>query len=214
MTVFIDKYLKLHGLCVLGQLATEPKDGLPPDAEHIVLIGPDVEMWRIFSASSFANDGEDNPLDRWSYHVLSDVADAVGGRALFPFGGPPHRPFIDWAQRSGRVWVSPVGLLVHDTAGLFASFRGAIALSGPPELPKQAPAKPCNSCEKPCVGACPVNALRPGFYDVPACKSHVASAAGTACRTQGCAVRRACPVGRSARGDAQSAFHMRAFIGA
>jgi epoxyqueuosine reductase QueG len=136
----------------------------------------------------------------------------VGGVAVFPFGGPPWLPFMAWARRTGRVWDSPVGLLVHGEAGLFVSFRGALAL--PDAVPVPPPmARPCETCAAPCLDACPVGALGGAGYDVPACHAFLETDPGADCLDRGCAVRRVCPVGAGLRPEAQSAFHMAAFHG-
>ena len=119
---------------------------------------------------------------------------------------------LQWAVDSGRCWPSPVGLLVHDEAGLFLSFRGALAL--PDRLDLAAPpTRPCDTCAAPCTTACPVSALAERqAYDVSRCQAHVASPEGAACR-QGCLVRRACPVAKDfQRRTEQSTFHMSAFM--
>jgi hypothetical protein len=136
----------------------------------------------------------------------------LGAKALFPFGGPPWRPFYAWALRSGRAWASPVRLLVHDRAGLMISYRGAIALRSRIALPAPLAEPPCAGCARPCLGACPVGALGPEGYDVPACRAHVASPEGAACRTGGCRVRMACPPAAAfGLPEAQRAHHMEAF---
>ena len=208
----IDISLVEHGLQRLGMLHAETSDNLPQGTGTLVLVGPSAKMWPIFEKSAFAADKAANPLDRWSYHVLSGVAQNLGARALFPFGGPPFLPFISWAAQSGSCWPSPVGLLVHETAGLFVSFRGALAFDETFERDAATPRNPCLSCHRPCLDACPVGALGAQGYDVPGCKSYLASQ-GTDCMAAGCAVRRACPVGAEARTPEQSAFHMRAFLG-
>lgn len=180
------------------------------DGDSLVLIGPDEPaFWPIFQDSPEMADGAPDPLDRWSRRVLSAVADQVGGTAEFPFGGPPYAPFYSWAVASGRAWPSPIGFLVHDRAGLFVSFRGAIRVDA--RLPADPASQPCATCAAPCTTACPVGAFD-GGYDVTACKAHVTSPAGLACRTGGCLARRACPVGQGQRLPAQSAFHMEAFL--
>ena len=200
-----------HGLQLLGHAPLLAEDGLDPAYRSLVLLGPDEPgFWPLFTASAEYADGAADPLDRWSARVIGGIAEAAGGQALFPFGGPPYHPFIGWALRSGRAWQSPVGLLVHETAGLFVSFRGAIALPDPaPDAPGRG--SPCDHCAaQPCRTACPVDAFGGGAYDVPACKAHLARGAGAPCRG-GCLVRRACPVGAGQRPALQSAFHMEAF---
>jgi hypothetical protein len=201
-----------QALFVSGRVTLAPDDGLAPGLRSLALLSPEEpRFWPLFRTSPEATDGRPDPLDRWSERTITAIAQQVGGTALFPFGGPPYRPFIAWAKRSGRAHGSPVGLLVHDRAGLFISYRGAIAL--PTAAPQEdLPASPCGGCSRPCLTACPVSAFATGSYDVPACKAHVRSDAGTDCRTGGCLVRRACPVGQDRRLADQSAFHMDAFL--
>ncbi len=205
--------LRPHGLAVLGAFHPEAGDGVPGDCGTLVMAGPDgAAFWRVFQDSAEFADGATDPLNRWSERVLGGVAETLGAEALFPFGGPPWLPFIAWAKRTGRAWSSPVGLLVHEDAGLFVSYRGALALRGRVALHGPGVA-PCPSCAKPCLSACPVGALTGEGYDVPACKAWIATEAGRECLERGCAVRRACPVGDGLRPEAQSAFHMAAFRG-
>lgn len=196
---------RLNALTVVGALHPEPN-------QTILLLGPDEpDFWKVFSASPEFNDGNPNPIDRWSERVVNALGTQFSARAVFPFGGPPYHPFIDWALRSRSVWQSPVQLLVHNTSGLFVSFRGALIIDERLELP--APEQsPCETCaEKPCLSACPAAALTSDGYDVSRCHEYLDTAAGAECLNNGCLVRRACPIGRNKRLPSQSAFHMRAF---
>lgn len=194
--------LRPYGLRVLGHTV---------DDGTLALIGPDEpDFWPIFESSAEYGDGSADPLDRWSRRVLDHVAAQVDGEALFPFGGPPYNPFYTWAVETGRAWPSPIGFLVHETAGLYVSFRGAIRLIASVAADTGA-VRPCDSCVRPCQTACPVGAFDNG-YDVAACKTHVASPEGHVCRTQGCRARAACPVGQGLRRPEQAAFHMEAFL--
>lgn len=205
----ISATLARQGLCILGTCTTQDADDLPHDGS-IVLIGPDEpHFWPLFTQSSEYQDGAANPMDRWSKRILDKFASDLDARALYPFGDPPFLPFFTWAQRSGRFWPSPIHFLVHDTAGLFVSFRGALLIKE--KVPLSAAKQPCIDCDAPCKTACPVGAFREG-YNVPNCKSHIASVAGTPCMIEGCAARRACPVGASRRLPAQAAFHMESFL--
>jgi epoxyqueuosine reductase QueG len=179
----------------------------------MILLGPDgADFWRVFRASPEFHDARPDPLDRWSERVTGGLGQALGAKALYPFGGPPHLPFIAWAMRSGSAWASPVGLLVHETAGLFVSYRGALALPQRIDLPATG-ARPCDTCDRPCLDACPAGALGAEGYDVPRCHDWLDADGGRDCMNLGCAVRRACPVGRDMRRAAQSTFHMAAFHG-
>jgi hypothetical protein len=196
---------------LLGPLGLRRLGDCPDGDTTITLIGPDEPaFWPIFEQTPEYQDGRPDPLDRWSRRVLTEVAATLQAEPLFPFGGPPFAPFFTWAQSSRRFWASPIGFLVHDDAGLFVSFRGAIRWAQAAEI--ASPAQPCSTCAgHPCATACPVGAFKDG-YDVAACKAHVASPAGVDCRNGGCLARRACPVGQGARLPAQAAFHMEAFL--
>jgi len=184
------------------------------DRHTVALIGPDepAGFWEHFTASPEWADGAADPMDRWSARVIRAMAVALDAEALFPFGGPPWLPFQSWAVRTGRIHESPVRLLVHDTAGLWVSFRGALRVPGLVELPP-APPNPCDDCAtKPCLSACPAHALGAPGYDLAACHAFLDTGAGRDCLVAGCRVRAACPVSRRfARLAAQSEFHMSRF---
>jgi len=203
-------------LSVLGILDISDDPDTPAQSNRLALLGPAPDsFWPAFQRSEEARDGKADPIDRWSRRVIGNWACDLKGKALFPFGGPPYRPFLRWAMESGRAWASPVGPLVHDHFGLMVSYRGAIALDMPFELPT-AGVNPCTTCDgKPCLSACPVGALGAGNYDVSGCKSHISSDAGADCLSAGCLVRCACPISLGAgRNPAQSAYHMKLFLGA
>lgn len=207
--------LRVQQLDIFGAFHPLAADTLPSGTKTLLLLGPhEPEFWPNFTASPEYRDGTPDPLDRWSKRVVTPWAAAQNATALFPSDGPPYAPFIQWARRSGRTWESPVGLLVNDVAGLFVSFRAAVALPVHIDLPATGP-NPCVTCAKPCQTACPVNALTggdAGGYDVATCKSYLNSAAGNACMETGCLVRSACPAGQQyGRLAEQSAFHMAAF---
>ncbi|WP_425037382.1 ferredoxin [Primorskyibacter sp. S187A] len=196
-----------HALTTLGVMQD--------DGRSHVLVGTGAAFWPLFTASLEYQDGASDALDRWSQRIMPMIAEQTGAQGVvYPFGGPPYAPFIRWAFESGETFPSPVGMLVHARAGFWISFRGALVFDR--EIDAAALASPCPTCAAPCTTACPVGALAPDQdYDVPRCKAHVASDAGRDCREGGCLVRRVCPVGqRFGRDPEQTAFHMRAFMGA
>lgn len=199
------KGLSAQGLFVMG--------GFHEGRGTTLLLGAGPGLWPVFTAAPEHADGAPDPLDRWSKRVIGARAAAMGARATYPSDGPPYAPFTDWALRTGRFWRSPVGMLVHDVAGLMISIRGALHLPARAELPAPQGANPCPACPAPCRTACPVDALKGETYDVAACKDHLRRPAGADCREAGCRARRACPVSRAfGRDPAQSAFHMEAFL--
>lgn len=211
MLAQIEALAAMQHLAVLGGFAAGPEDGLPAGTKTLLLLGPrEPGFWPHLTAQP--EWGADDPVDRWSRRAIGTMACDLGAKALFPFGGPPYHPFYKWALKSGRCWDSPVRLLVHDQAGLFVSFRGAIALKEVVDLPP-APPKPCDTCAaKPCLTACPTGALTGAGYDLPKCHTFLNTVAGQDCMTTGCAVRRACPLSLAyARMPEQSAYHMGQF---
>lgn len=203
------------GLNVLGGFSTEPSDigTVAPSVKSIAMIGPDEpRFWPIFNKSSEYRDGLPDPMDRWSSRVLNDIGQRFELDVYFPFGGPPYVPFYQWALRTGRVFASPTRLLVHDKAGLFVSFRGALGFSV--DVNFSASHSPCTGCDAPCMNTCPVKAFDGESYDTIACNTEIRQGDRLSCLTRGCAARRACPVSQNyGRLEAQSNFHMKNFTG-
>lgn len=136
-------------------------------------------------------------------------------RVLFPFERP-YLPFVRWAMRAKAAHSSPLGLLIHRKFGLWRAYRGALLFKDEMALPPPDESKnPCDSCgEKPCLGACPVNAFDGLEYDASRRLADLASAAGKECLSFGCAGRNACMKGTECRyGQEQMRFHMQAFAG-
>ncbi|MEE9428498.1 MAG: ferredoxin [Paracoccaceae bacterium] len=200
-------------LAIFGVAQANPKDPVPPQTKSIILLGPkEPGFWPYITRQAEFLDKGPDPVDRWSRRVITRLADELDATPVLPFGGPPYSPFISWALASGSAWTSPVSLLVHASAGLFLSFRGALAL--PYAVQPPPPAKqPCNACSaQPCLTACPAGAIDQGGYDLDRCHDYLNTDAGQDCLTNGCAVRRACPVSKTyARLPEQSAHHMKAF---
>jgi hypothetical protein len=209
----VEALLKPHHLAVMGGFHAKDDASLPKGAQTLLLIGPaEPRFWPHLKAQPEWQSGAADPIDRWSRRVIGEIAYAAQAEAIFPFGGAPWHPFYQWALRSGRAWDSPVRLLVHDQMGLFASYRGALALRDALTLPPSAE-NPCDTCAtKPCLTACPVQALSSGGYDLAACHDFLDKSNGADCMNHGCNARRACPVSQAyARLSEQSAFHMRQF---
>lgn len=199
---------------VRGGFHPAPADAVPGSPGTLVMVGnAGPRMWAAFRATVPTPAGPD-PLDAWTREVLSGVARDLGATALFPFDGPPYLPFQRWAMRAEAVFPSPIGPLIHPVFGLWHAYRAALLFAGRITLPERAPGvSPCEGCaEKPCLTACPVGALAPGAYDVPACVGFLDGPAGADCLGRGCTARRACPVGREyVYAPAQAAFHMAHF---
>ncbi len=205
----IEALANAEALTVSGIVQSTNEKPLPNGAASLLLLSPlEPAFWGHFQNSPEASDGEPDPIDRWSTRVISALADTINGEAFFPFGGPPYHPFYSWALASGEVYASPVALLTSKRAGLFTSFRGAIALGE--RLEGELVPSPCPSCTEPCTTSCPVNAMGPMGYDVPKCHAFLYTEAGKDCLLNGCRARRSCPAGENRLAE-QSAHHMSYF---
>lgn len=210
----ITKTIAPHGLAISGAFHPDVND--ISNAKTLILLSPSTTFWNTFKTSTEYTDNTPNPIDRWSTRVISDIAIQLNARPQFPFGGPPYAPFLDWAKQSGRAYSSPLGMLVHDTHGMMISYRGALAFDHKITLPAPQSASPCLVCTtKPCLSACPVNAITPEHgYDVATCHAHLDTAQGETCMTQACHIRTSCPVSVAVKREtAHNLLHMRAFKG-
>jgi hypothetical protein len=206
--------IRRAGFTPFGWFEPLASDNVPHDARFVILVGnagPD--MFRRFARE---RDYTSAKIDDWTRDELGTLADDLSARVVFPFDKPPL-PFLTWARRAGAGHVSPLGLNIHPTYGLWHAFRAALLFPVAFDLPKQsAGAHPCESCaDKPCLSACPVNAFDGTTYNVSACASHLETPEGQDCMTGGCLARRACPVGKGfTYHPVQVQFFMRAFIAA
>lgn len=195
----------------LGWFAPGQNDRVPQGTAFMILIGnAGPEMFRRFSR-------ERTPalatLDAWTKATVDVLAEDLSATAIYPFDTPPA-PFLTWARAANAGHISPLGLNIHPTYGLWHAYRAALLFPVAFDLPRlSAGAHPCESCaEKPCLSSCPVGAFDGTGYDYKSCGRHVLSEAGQDCMTGGCLARLACPVGRGyAYAPAQMQFHMRAF---
>jgi hypothetical protein len=208
------------GLALRGGFLLEESErtGALAQARFVILLGMvGARQWPAFASSPEAADDAPHPLDRWSRRVATALAVRFGAAALFPFEGPPYWPFQAWARRAEPVYPSPLGMLIHPRFGLWHSYRAALALAEPVDLPaREEAASPCATCvEKPCLTACPVGAFSTEGYDVAACADWLRGSRGDACLDGGCRTRAACPVGPEyAQAPDQIRFHMAAFLAA
>ncbi|MGD0502069.1 MAG: hypothetical protein ABSD02_04970 [Steroidobacteraceae bacterium] len=207
------------GLAVRGAFHPKPGEldgGFSPSLTVVLLGFTGGLQWDHFARAPEAQDGLPHPLDRWSRRAIGSLAREFDAVDVYPSGTPAAPlPFQRLALRCEPVHQSPIGLLIHPRWGLWHAYRGALLLPLLMELPPPASGvHPCASCQtQPCLTSCPVDAFRPGAFELGACVEHVLSDAGRECREHGCLARRACPVGSEFRyGDDQARFHMRAFL--
>ena len=201
------------GFLMRGGFHPAGDDTVPGTPATLVLVGnAGPAMWDAFSA---ARRDEAAPLDSWTRRTLDPVAAAFGATAVYPFDGPPHHPFQQWAKRSEAVHPAPIGALIHPDYGLWHAYRGALLFNEPLDLPTREVAdSPCSVCKaRFCMRTCPVQAFIPGRYDVASCTGHLGGPAGLDCLEKGCKARRSCPIGLDyLYGPDQMRFHMERFL--
>ena len=208
---FLDFFLSPHGLRTLGAFHPNNKDCNLKNIRTMVLIGPDEpNFWQIFKESCEFKDGLKDPLDRWSLRVINRLAEQLDAISFFPFGEGETMPFVKWALRTGQSFISPVNFLVHVDLGLFVSFRGALGFEQKLHITELTKGYPCEECTRPCIVACPAEAISLNSYDDSKCREYLKRQADKLCDL-GCMVRRSCPVGQDKRLSEQSKFHMCAF---
>lgn len=217
----LDRVLAAAGFLCLGRFLPSEDSQVPPLAggdrpTELMLIGSTgPALWPCLLESPEWADGTADPLDRYTLRVLSAIARQHGFEAVFPFQGPPYRPFQQWALSCGGFSPSPMGVLAHCDYGPWAGFRAAFMRAGPCDAPGATERSgPCKTCkDKPCIAACPANALSlSGGYDVPACRDQLAASPDLDCWS-GCLARRACPYGTPHRQNPDNArFHMESFL--
>ncbi|WP_395175375.1 hypothetical protein [Roseibium alexandrii] len=194
-----------------------PETGTGSTSKTLLIIGSTGPgLWPAFKSAPEAEDGQPDPMDRYTRRVLSKIADGFGFQPLFPFDGPPYHPFQKWALKCGGFSQSPFGLLTHTRYGPWAGLRAAFLSADDPDIPTpRETLGPCVTCqEKPCLTACPVDAIQLDTgYDVPRCLEYLGRTQDTGCWS-GCQARKACPVGQHhAPDEANGRFHMKSFVG-
>jgi hypothetical protein len=219
--------LALQGLILRGGLAFGSSESRPAGptgvpASVVLLAGnAGARYWRHFRQWLQTQPVNlINPLDTWSREIIGAIASEFGGLAASP-SDRPFLPFQQWAMRAEGLRPSPLGILMHPQYGLWHAWRGALIfgegdVANEVRALNQAPAHPIHLCdlciEKPCTKTCPVAAHSGAGFDYQSCLSHVRSARGAQCRTDGCLDRNACPYGAEWRYPAEvQAFHMKAF---
>ena len=122
-------------------------------------------------------------------------------RAVLP-GNRAVLNFAHMGEMAGLGTVSPgVGKLIHPKYGPWVDILCAVLVVGQPfgadwERPVQPSFQPCLTCARPCVQACPAQVHDgQGKSDMLGCAQH----RHTGGCTQGCDVRRACPIGAEYR---------------
>lgn len=165
------------------------------------------EYWQHVQArNGKQGSGKGRPLQAYAVERIRDLAGGlqaggIGCRVVLPERDRSVN-FPQLAEAAGFGTVSPViATLLHPDYGPWVSVHGAVLVEGAPFGPVADASvvdrfQPCCTCERPCLQACPVGAHDgEGNSSLHVCASH--RHAGNC--SDGCSVRRACPVGAEHR---------------
>lgn len=154
-----------------------------PGAESVVVVGNGGgafwDAYRGFCAARPGHERRPDPLDEFTREVVDAAYAPLAGsapmRVLYPFGfAEDGVSFTRLARLAGLGRESVVGVLVHPVYGPWIALRAAILVPGRLEAPRPADGfDPCPSCtERPCIPACPGDAVSREGWSVPRCGAH------------------------------------------
>lgn len=193
----------------LAELSAEVSATLGETAPYrqLILIGHGGKtLWECVKAARIAGA---NPIDDYSVQALEQCfakhLPANRYRIIFPGNHPVG------LQQLGKLagWHQPSPFMVGiDTEwGSWFAYRAALLTDTDfsPFLPVDR-SSPCTTCqEKPCIGACPANALDGGDFSLQKCIAY-RRRAGSKCQFT-CLARVDCPVGAEHRYDDEQLRH-------
>lgn len=138
-------------------------------------------------------------LPEHRYRILYPGEQIIGLQALGQLAGWHHpSPFMIGVDARWGSWYAYRAVVLSDTD---------FPAQTPVDRDKPAdPPSPCLSCtERPCITACPANALLDGHFDLARCSDYRLQADSPCAFT--CLARLACPVGSEHRYDAAQLHH-------
>lgn len=199
-----------------------PQGGLArrlPGAETVVVVGSGGgafwDAYRRFCAMHPEHERRPDPLDDFTREVVDAACAPLTRhelvRILYPFGfAADGVSFTRLARLAGLGRESLVGVLVHPVYGPWIALRAALLVAQRLEAPRPADGfDPCPTCaERPCIAACPGDAVAAGGWSVPRCATHRARP-DDPCAVR-CHARAACVLGPEHRyPDDALAYHQR-----
>jgi epoxyqueuosine reductase len=193
-------------------LAALPPDLIAPLApaaheRQLILFGHSGRrMWECVQAEGVQGD---DPIDEYSVRTverwLAQALPTARSRTVFP--GTQRIGLQRLGAIAGWHHASPFMVGVDAVWGSWFAYRVAILTDT--DLPASPPADnghPCHTClDKPCIAACPANALAEGCFDLAACNGGRLAAHSTCALT--CLARAGCPVGAEHRYDESQIRH-------
>ncbi len=205
--------LNLHAVLDVGELPSQVladlrRDFAPSHAcRQIILIGnAGRSMWAALKASGIASD---DPIDDFSVRAVSQwfAARFPSHRCTLLYPGDAPVGLQTLGALAGWHRPAPFMLGILPQWGSWFGYR--VALLADTDLPPTEPlraALPCEACAtRPCVAACPAQAMSDGGFSLQKCAAYRLQPESR-CRA-GCVARDACPVGREHRYDDEQIRH-------
>src|SRR5688572_22587456 len=134
------------------------------------------DAYRRFCAANPGHERHADPVDDFTRAVVgaacATLEDRGDARVLYPFGfAEDGVSFTRLALLAGLGRPSLVGVLVHPTYGPWMALRAAILVRERLAAPRPAEGwDPCPSCrDRPCIPACPGDAVTEAGWSVPRC---------------------------------------------
>ncbi|MDP5240258.1 hypothetical protein Q9Q94_12015 [Uliginosibacterium sp. 31-16] len=153
-----------------------------------------------------------HPIDEYSVRTverwLAQALPATRARFVFPQSlGSQHIGLQRLGKIAGWHRAAPFMVGIDAVWGSWFAYRAVILTDT--DLPASAPVDngyPCDGCaDKPCITACPANALAGGTVNLAACNAGRLAPDSTC--ALGCTARSACPVGAEHRYDDSQIRH-------
>lgn len=174
------------------------------------------DLWRQLKVRKSVSDGdESDPIDRFSVQCVEAFLARSGCHqfdVLYPSNNH-EETLLDLralGRRLGWHRDSLLGIGIHPDWGTWFAYRVVVAADTAFEATALGPTgrSPCSDCnDKPCIAACPADAVdESGGFSLERC-SHYRLQTGSACQFT-CLARQACPVGQQfAYGSDQRHYH-------
>lgn len=200
--------LAAQGLNVTGVTSAAGNERHLPGARSAMVVASAGEaMWDSFLEAVQRDPAlleAEHPLEAFVRGVVASADPEPGAERTWVFADVRQQDVPDFqslAIRAGLGWRSRLKLVLHPRFGPWQALRAVMVTTA--ELPQAGPLPgegPCNGCSRPCASACPAGALNSGELSWRRCLAYRALVRRC---DQGCAARRACPVGEGYRYSSQ-----------
>ena len=205
--------LNLHAVFALDQLPDALRDALHNECDparrysQLILIGNGGRaLWQTIQREGGHSA---DPIDDFSVREVRRwlAAQASGLNYEIVYPGERLIGLQSLGERAGWHFASPFMVGINECWGTWFAYRVAVLADTDFEPTRRVPGEsPCTTCRsRPCVAACPGNAIESDGFNLASCVNHRLRP-DSACRTT-CLARLACPVRAEHRYDDDQIRH-------